>query len=111
MYGGSGVWHNRYSGSWLGWEYLGGNITDGVAAEVRMAGQIDLFVRDAGGAVYTKALNSSGAWWPSLTGWAWLGGDALGTPSVVSTAWNRLDVVQRSSDNRVRIRSWNGSSW
>ncbi len=67
--------------------------------------------RPAAARASANRVNASGVWWPSLTGWAWLGGDMLGTPSVVSTAWNRLDVVARGSENSVRVRSWNGSTW
>jgi V8-like Glu-specific endopeptidase len=108
--GDDAVWHRRYEAGWRAWESLGGQTTDEIAAVSRTAGQIDLFIRDVGGGVFTKAHNGS-VWWPSLGGWAWLGGDMLSAPSVASTASNRLDVFARGSENGLRTRFWAGSGW
>ncbi len=104
------VYQTYWDGSgWYGPVDLGGYVTDPVAVVSRMPGQLDLFVRDAGGGVFTKALNGS-TWWPSQTGWAYLGGDMVDVNAVSYNA-SRLDVFGRGANMSVYHRWWDGSRW
>jgi hypothetical protein len=52
------------------------------------------------------------AWGPSLTGWSDnLGGTFNGEPAAVTYRGNWIELAAVSSDERLRHRVWNGSTW
>ena len=96
-------------GSWQTMN-LGGSVQGPLTVASRFSGQFDLFAVNSTGTVLTKSFNGV-FWWPSQTGWASLGGDAIDV-AVVSQAFNRLHVHARSRDDLfVMERWWDGQQW
>ena len=49
------LWHRSYSGTWSGWELLGGRLTSSPAAVSPNSGVIDVFVRGADNALWERS--------------------------------------------------------
>jgi len=104
--------YGRSAGGGWGWTPavdLGGLITDDPSVASRWPGILDVFVRGDDGAIYTKAFDGSN-WLPSKSGYWWLGGNTVGTPSVVTRSWADLDVFSRDGQRLVRTRFWRAAT-
>jgi hypothetical protein len=98
---------------------IGGNILGQVDLISRDTLQLDLFARVNNGAAYapsqlcTKARNSSGVWWPSLSGWVCFSDtNIVEPPTSVATRWDRLHVFSHGVNGRVIEKPWtNSGGW
>ncbi|MGC1378851.1 MAG: hypothetical protein WA821_21645 [Anaerolineales bacterium] len=110
--------YKAWTGSnWTGWTSLG----DGVPGQCPWVtgvswgpDRFDIFEVRGGSApgVYHKG-HQSNVWYPSLTGWEYVGGEAaLNKVEVTSWGPNRLDIFAiRSNDGSMWHLAWGDSGW
>ncbi|MGZ4923258.1 MAG: hypothetical protein ACXV5H_04715, partial [Halobacteriota archaeon] len=71
------LWHKSYTGTWSGWQSLGGALSSSPAAAASGGNRIDVFVRGTDNGLWEKAYN--GGW----GGWTSVGGiPQTGTPTI-----------------------------
>jgi hypothetical protein len=102
------LYQKTSTGSWSGWQNLGGALTSSPAATSPTSGVIDVFVRGSNGALYSKQL-SGGAW----GSWYKIGGQlAPGTgPAADAQSANSLDVFVQGTNHALYYTHWNGATW
>jgi hypothetical protein len=114
------VWHTYFDGVvTFGWEGLGtaGNATPyGVQAVSTGNGRIDIFTRTTGSSgnapILWKVRTAAGGWSPSQSGWTTLDSTVqVATFTALAHSSNRIDIFKRSSDNQLRRKYYNGTSW
>lgn len=98
------LWHRWYSGSWSGWESLGGSLAGGPDVASWGSGRLDVFARGTDNTLQHKWYG--GQW----SGWESLGGGLTSDPSAVSWGPGRLDVFARGTDNGL-WHIWYASGW
>jgi peroxiredoxin len=64
----SALWHRSHSGTWSGWESLGGRLTSSPGATSPGSSMIDVFVRGTDGALWWKNYNGEWQGWTSIGG-------------------------------------------
>jgi hypothetical protein len=108
------LWHRYYqggwydnTGSWSGWEPLGGQLASGTGPAVSSwsAGRLDVFVAGTDNVMWHKWYN--GAW----SGWEPLGGTLTSSPGATSSASGTVDVFVRGTDGAVWQKQWTGVAW
>ena len=62
------LYHKSYTGSWSGWQYLGGALTSSPAAAAPGSGLIDVFVRGTDSGLWQKTYNGGWSGWTSIGG-------------------------------------------
>ena len=63
------LYHKSYTGSWSGWQTLGGALTSSPAAAAASgSSRIDVFVRGSDGALWQKTYNGGWSGWTSIGG-------------------------------------------
>jgi hypothetical protein len=72
--------------------------------------RLDSFVLGTNGIIYQKAYQT-GSGWSSFINMGAPTVGAVGDPSAVSWAENRIDLFTRGGDNAIWHKSWNGSIW
>ena len=102
------LYQKTSTGSWSGWQNLGGKLTSSPAATSPTSGVLDVFVRGSNGALYSKQL-SGGAW----GSWDKIGGQlAPGTgPAADAQSANSLDVFVQGTNHALYYTHWNGATW
>ena len=106
------LWHRWWDGEiWNEWESLGGNYVGEPAVASWSPGRLDVFAVGAeDGALYHQ-------WFTNQT---WSDPERLSigsteklaaSPTVISTAENRLEVFVPTRDHQIRIVKWDGQSW
>jgi hypothetical protein len=86
-----------------------GLFTSGPAATTRDTASIDLFARGSDNALWANFVFTFDNWATSTwTGWASLGGNLLGRPSVATwgVQLDSLIVAARGTDNQAYVRVW-----
>jgi microsomal dipeptidase-like Zn-dependent dipeptidase len=78
----------------------------GVAITSSLPGRLDLFARNADGALLRKHAEGSGE-----TAWESLGGDLTGDPAAISIASGRIDVFARGRRGELAQISFAGGVW
>ncbi|MEO6797998.1 MAG: choice-of-anchor D domain-containing protein [Candidatus Dormibacter sp.] len=98
--------HVSLTGTGAGAESLGSTtVSAGIAATSWGPGRLDVFSRDANGALIHN-------WWDgSWHGWSSLGGYIKGDPGAVSWGFNRIDVFVRGGDDQLWHKWWGGNAW
>lgn len=102
----NGVWHWSWGEGGNGGApaTLGGYTASDPAISSKGPGQLEIFIRGADNALWTKSF-SNGSW----SGWQSLGGQITSGPGAVSWGSGRTDVVARGTDNGVWHWYWDGS--
>ncbi|KAI9048418.1 hypothetical protein LZ554_007254 [Drepanopeziza brunnea f. sp. 'monogermtubi'] len=103
----SALWINQRSGSWTGWQSLGGIFISEPSIVSWGPGRYDLFGIGIDGAMYHKYY-ANGSWSAS---WENLGGVLISAPTAVSWGANRLDIFALGTDDAVWHKWWDGSAW
>jgi hypothetical protein len=123
------VAHWKWRGAgWGSAEDLGGSIGGKVAAVSRKPGVVDVFVRDAWtGQLCTKSLSRTTSYRFDRSGWSWTAStredwtpsidgytcfaDTVigGSPTVVSSSPDRIDVFARDPHGSLIHKTWNGA--
>lgn len=106
------LWHRWWDGQiWNEWESLDGNYTGEPAAVSWSPGRLDVFTVDAS----DRSLRHH--WFTGDT-WSVPEGINIGSqeglaesPTVVSTAPNRLEIFVPTLSEQIRIGKWDGQSW
>ena len=70
--------------------------------------RLDIFARGVDGALYHNYGSNNDK---PLAGWELLGGQILGSPTVVSWGTNRIDIFARGTDNGIYHKWWDGKGW
>ena len=92
--------------TWLGWEDLGGVLTDDIGVSSWAANRLDCFARGTDSHMWHK-------WWDGSRwrGWEDLGGILTSAPAAVSWGPNRIDCFVRGTDYAMWHKWWNGTRW
>ncbi len=98
------LWHKSYSGSWSGWDSLGGIITAAPAATSQGVNNLDAFVRGMDDGLWRRSYQSG---WGNF---ASQGSILLSGPTVTSSGPGSSDVFVRGSDDGVYQIHFSGSS-
>jgi hypothetical protein len=109
------IWQRWWDGSTWNVAYHGGPFTSAPAVVAPDFNRLYVFARGTDGALYYKWYDGM-QWQPTGT-WQGLGGtlkseSALtGGPSAASWGSNYVDVYVRWTDNTLRHKWWNGTTW
>ena len=82
--------------TWLGWENLGGVLTEDIGAASWAANRLDCFGRGTDNHMWHKWWNGS-----SWSGWEDLGGILTSAPAAVSWGPNRIDTFVVGGDSAM----------
>jgi hypothetical protein len=101
------LWHESWSGSWSGWENLGGALTSAPAVSSWGAGRLDVFVAGVGGVLYHLSYQT--AW----SGWEGLGGATASSPGAASWGPGHIDLFAVGPDGTLWHKAYTGvwSGW
>src|SRR5919201_1794289 len=90
-----GLWHNRFSNGWQGWEKVGGRLNGEPAAIVDAAGNLDVFVRGTDSHLYRASFRNGS--------WTWTGyGGVLGAPpAATSPVAGEVDAIVVGADHQL----------
>jgi hypothetical protein len=109
--GDKALWHKWYdSGTWSGWQSLGGILTSAPDAVSWGTGRIDIFALDTHHGVVQKSY-VSGTGWSSWVSQGAPPGGASSDPSVVSWGPGRLDVFVRGNDYALWHKLYDNGTW
>ncbi len=101
------LWHKSYTGTWSGWQSLGGSLTSSPAATSTSAGVIDVFARGTNGAIWQKTTTNGGGSWSN---WASLGGQiASGTGPAACSSGSHLGLFVEGTTGALYQKTWTGS--
>src|SRR5262249_3270700 len=100
--------HTSWNGSsWTSWVSLGTFQAHDPTLVSRSSGQLDLVVRDLGGAIQHR-LFAYGYWYAN---WGWIGGSFTGRPAVVGSSPTQLDIVARGMDRALWHKTQVAGAW
>ena len=106
-----GIWHRSFTGSWSPWESLGGGVLGEPAAVATGNGVLNVFVRAADNALYTKRYQPGTGW----SAWQPLGGRLMSSPGATMPQTGEAAVFSQAVDGRYyyKRRSATGtwSAW
>ena len=104
---GGALYHKSYTGTWSGWQSLGGSLTSSPAATSTSAGVIDVFARGTGGAIWQKTTTNGGGSWSN---WASLGGQLASGTGPAACSWgSRLGLFVEGTSGALYQKTWTGS--
>jgi hypothetical protein len=104
---GGALYHKSYTGTWSGWQSLGGSLTSSPAATSTSAGVIDVFARGTGGAIWQKTTTNGGGSWSN---WASLGGQLASGTGPAACSWgSRLGLFVEGTTGALYQKTWTGS--
>jgi peptidoglycan/xylan/chitin deacetylase (PgdA/CDA1 family) len=95
------------TGTWSGWQSLGGITSAAPAVAGWSDGRLDVFCRGANNQLYTRTLRPGIGW----SGWTSLGGVLTTAPAVAASGSGSLEVAVASTDQAVRVRSLRAGTW
>jgi hypothetical protein len=96
---------------WNDWESLGGNYAGEPAVATWAPGRLDVFVQGAADGKLHHHWFSNDAWSNPETMNIGSQQGLAGSPTVISTAANHLEVFVPTVDTQIRIGKWDGSAW
>jgi hypothetical protein len=107
------LWHRWWDGQiWNEWETLGGNYVGEPAVASWAPGRLDVFVIDAQTRELRHYWFSNDTWSNPETLKVEHGQQSMmESPTVVSTAQNRLDVYFLTADSNINLLKWDGQAW
>lgn len=106
------LWHRWWDGQiWNEWESLGGKYTGEPAVATWGPGRLDVFVVGAEGRGLHHHWFSNDTW--SIPETMNIGSQhgLAESPTVISSAANRLEVFVPINDHQIRIGKWDGQTW
>ncbi len=104
---GGALYHKSYTGTWSGWQSLGGSLTSSPAATSTSAGVIDVFARGTDGAIWQKTTTNGGGSWSN---WASLGGQlASSTGPAACSQGSHLGLFVEGTTGALYQKTWTGS--
>jgi hypothetical protein len=104
---GGALYHKSYTGTWSGWQSLGGSLTSSPAATSTSAGVIDVFARGSDGAIWQKTTTNGGGSWSN---WASLGGQIASGTGPAACSWgSHLGLFAEGTTGALYQKTWTGS--
>ena len=104
------LYQKTCTGSWSGWQSLGGKLTSSPAAMSPTNGVINVYGRGTDGALWQRGYNNN-AW----SSWSSLGGKLASNTGPAACSWGpgRLDVCVQGTDGALYHKWYNGgwSGW
>jgi hypothetical protein len=107
------LWHRWWDGQiWNEWENLGGDYVGEPAAVSSVPGRIDVFATGTDGALHHHVF-SGDSWTPPQHVDVRInpGNSVVESPTVVSTAANRLELFVPVADRQIRRGEFDGQTW
>lgn len=107
------LYKSRSSDNWTAWQNMGGKIKSRPAIISMGGDHLEIFGTGTDGALYHKWLQpgSSLTTGRNWSGWESLGGNIIGTPSVVSWGKDHMNIFASGTDRNLYLRWFDGRQW